>query len=330
MRKVSIVVPLYKSEKFLPKLLDSIIEQTYTNLEIILVDDGSPDKSGEIADAYKKKDNRIIVIHKTNGGCCDARNKGIEVATGYYLMFADGDDWMEPECVQYLVTIAEENGCEMSTTDSIFTTRDREQNGKDVISILDKEKGVASIINTFVIPVGPWNKIYSMEVVRKNNISFSVPWFGEGLYFSVMNAQYSNKIAVGHKKVYNYRLNNPNSGCTVKEVKNGINALKNILYIRDKLVVHGTAINNALNWHIWTNYFNVVDYIYNSSAVSEYKIEFNKAKRELKKYMPLVLKHPLLSLKSKAGIFLKSIFPIAFSKRANHKAKIALKNDKME
>ena len=135
MKNVSIIVPLYKSERYLPKLLNSILEQTYTNLEVILVDDGSPDDSGIIADEYKKKDNRISVIHKQNGGCCEARNAGLDIATGYYLMFADGDDWLEPDCVEYLVKIAEENNCEMSTTDAIFTTRDGViEDGKKLLS----------------------------------------------------------------------------------------------------------------------------------------------------------------------------------------------------
>jgi len=330
MKKVSIVIPLYKSEKYLPKLLDSIINQTYSNLEIILVDDGSPDESGKIADEYKEKDNRIIVIHKENGGCCDARNKGLERATGYYLMFADGDDWMEADCVEYLVRIAEDNRCEMSTTDAIFTTRDREQNIDDTIKVLNKEEAVASIINTFIIPVGPWNKLYTMNIVRNNNITFSVPWFGEGLYFSVMNAQYSNRMAVGHKKVYNYRLNNPNSGCTIKSVQNGINSLHNILYIKKQLSVHSSEINNALNWHIWVNNFNLMGYIYGASAMYEYRDEFVNARFYLKKLMPLVIKHTLLPIKEKVKIVLKSIVPLFFIKRNIIKDKKAFEQDIME
>ena len=232
--------------------------------------------------------------------------------------------------MEYLVRIAEENGCEMATTDAIFTTRDRRQNEVDNIRVLNRNKAVASIINTFIIPVGPWNKLYTMEVVKKNNISFSVPWFGEGLYFSTMNAQFSNKLAVGHRKIYNYRLNNPNSGCTVKEVQNGYNSLNNILYIKEQLVVHDKDIENALNWHIWSNNFNLVNYIYSAGAVDTYKIDYEKSLNEMKRLMPIVLKHNLLPLKHKVSVFLRTLFPILFIKRANIKAKYAFKNDKME
>lgn len=107
MKKVSIIVPVYKSEKYLHKLVDSVLNQTYKNIELILVDDESPDDSGRICDDYARMDKRVTVIHKKNGGCCDARNKGLEVATGEYLMLADGDDWLESDCVEYLVGLME-------------------------------------------------------------------------------------------------------------------------------------------------------------------------------------------------------------------------------
>ena len=90
--KVSIGVPIYRVEKFLSKLIDSLINQTYKNLEIILVDDGSPDGSVKICDEYAKKESRIKVIHKENGGVSSARNKVLEIATGKWLVFVDGDD----------------------------------------------------------------------------------------------------------------------------------------------------------------------------------------------------------------------------------------------
>ena len=94
MAVISVIVPVYKVEKFLDRCINSIIQQTFTNLEIILVDDGSPDRSGEICDEWKMKDKRIRVIHKENGGLSDARNKGLDVATGDYVAFIDSDDFV--------------------------------------------------------------------------------------------------------------------------------------------------------------------------------------------------------------------------------------------
>ena len=92
---ISVIIPIYNVEKYLEKCIQSIINQTYRNLEIILVDDGSTDNSGEIADKYKKIDNRIKVIHKINGGLSDARNKECEIATGEYISFIDSDDYID-------------------------------------------------------------------------------------------------------------------------------------------------------------------------------------------------------------------------------------------
>ena len=92
---VSVIIPVYNVEKYLPKCLDSVINQTYKNLEIILVDDGSPDNSGKICDEYAEKDSRIKVIHKENGGVSSARNVGIKQAKGQYLLFVDSDDYIK-------------------------------------------------------------------------------------------------------------------------------------------------------------------------------------------------------------------------------------------
>ena len=100
---ISVIVPVYKVEKYLEKCIESIIKQTYTNLQIILVDDGSPDNCGKICDEYAKKDSRIEVIHKINGGLSDARNVGINRANGRYIGFVDSDDYVEPDYLEQLL-----------------------------------------------------------------------------------------------------------------------------------------------------------------------------------------------------------------------------------
>jgi glycosyltransferase involved in cell wall biosynthesis len=111
---VSVIVPIYNVEQYLNRCVDSIINQTYKNLEIILVDDGSPDKCGQICDEYALKDSRIVVIHKENGGLSDARNAGIEKATGEYLSFVDSDDWIEPEMIETLYNACISNSVKMA------------------------------------------------------------------------------------------------------------------------------------------------------------------------------------------------------------------------
>src|SRR5690625_4541436 len=102
-QKVSIIVPIYKVEKYIHRCIDSILGQSYANLEIILVNDGSPDNSGVIADMYKESDHRIKVIHKKNGGLSDARNEGMKLITGEYTVFVDSDDWMDKNMIKIMV-----------------------------------------------------------------------------------------------------------------------------------------------------------------------------------------------------------------------------------
>lgn len=100
---VSIIVPVYKVEKFLPKCIESVLNQTYTDFELILVDDGSPDKSPEICDKYAELDKRVVVIHQKNAGVSAARNAGLENAKGEYIGFVDPDDWIAPKMYEQMI-----------------------------------------------------------------------------------------------------------------------------------------------------------------------------------------------------------------------------------
>ena len=107
--QISVLVAIYNVEKFLSQCINSILAQTYTNLEIILVDDGSTDTSGEICDKYATKDSRIKVIHKKNGGLVSARNAGLDAASGKYIGFVDGDDWIEPQTYQTALELLQQH-----------------------------------------------------------------------------------------------------------------------------------------------------------------------------------------------------------------------------
>ncbi len=111
---ISVIVPVYKAEAYLKKCINSIINQTYKNLEIILVDDGSPDKCGEICDEFAKQDSRIRVIHKQNGGQSSARNAALDIMSGDYVGFVDSDDWIEPNMYEHLYNLIAENNAQIS------------------------------------------------------------------------------------------------------------------------------------------------------------------------------------------------------------------------
>ena len=112
---ISVIIPVYNVEDYLRKCVDSVLAQTYENLEIILVDDGSPDNCGAICDEYKEKDDRIVVIHKPNGGLSDARNAGLDIANGDYIGFVDSDDFIEKDMFEYLYSILIDNKADISS-----------------------------------------------------------------------------------------------------------------------------------------------------------------------------------------------------------------------
>ncbi|WP_051688387.1 glycosyltransferase [Butyrivibrio sp. AE2032] len=162
---ISVIVPIYKVEEYLPSCLDSICSQTYKNLEIVLVDDGSPDKCGDICDRYAESDPRIKVIHRANGGLSAARNTGIAVATGEYIGFVDSDDRIEPDMYQKLIAAAVSEDADLAACGRMDAYADvsvpiRIEAGiykdRDILkAMLDDKLGEGTV----------WNKIYRREYV---------------------------------------------------------------------------------------------------------------------------------------------------------------------
>ena len=136
MPELSIIVPVYKVEKYLPRCIDSILAQTFGDFELVLIDDGSPDGCGRICDEYARKDKRIVVIHQKNMGVSAARNAGLDIAHGRYIGFVDSDDWIEPQMYEVMMDAIRENGADMAVCgvryadeDGKFTRADRLSEG---------------------------------------------------------------------------------------------------------------------------------------------------------------------------------------------------------
>lgn len=191
---VSVIVPVYNVEKYLCQCVDSILTQTYRNLEVILVDDGSPDSCPDICDNYALQDNRVKVIHKVNGGSSDARNVGLEATCGEYVMFMDSDDyWSGPTVVDELICEFENKGKDWDFL--MFNLKNYYQRaGKMVESQLypeftpdlKKEEKIISLISCALFPMSPWSKLIRRDFLIQNNIRFikgiigeDTPWFFE-------------------------------------------------------------------------------------------------------------------------------------------------------
>ena len=123
MPTISVIVPVYKVEPYIRKCVDSILGQTFSDIQVILVDDGSPDQCGKICDEYAKQDNRVEVIHKENGGLSDARNAGIPYAKGEYIIFLDSDDYIENDMFEYMYTRIKDSGAVYGTVCRLLWSR---------------------------------------------------------------------------------------------------------------------------------------------------------------------------------------------------------------
>lgn len=168
---ISVIVPIYKVEPYLRRCIDSIVNQTYTNLEIILVDDGSPDGCPAICDEYAAKDNRIVVIHKENGGLSDARNAGLDICKGEYITFVDSDDWIADCFIEVLASSIQDTNAEISicnyirTSNSYSATIKANEVNKKVLSSTEAVKKLWS--KDKIAFVTAWGKIYKNNLWNK-------------------------------------------------------------------------------------------------------------------------------------------------------------------
>jgi glycosyltransferase involved in cell wall biosynthesis len=171
-QKVSIVVPIYKVEKYLRRCLDSILSQTYFNIELILVDDGSPDNCGRIADEYAIKDRRIKVFHKQNGGLSDARNHGMGYVTGEFTVFVDSDDWLSPKMIEEMVNksfIYDADIVQAAfyyTYDDCLLLENRYNSKDDPPVVLDNRSLMSELVKNNRVKNFAWGKLYRTAIIR--------------------------------------------------------------------------------------------------------------------------------------------------------------------
>lgn len=202
---ISIVVPIYNVEKYLKKCVDSIINQTYKNLEIILVDDGSPDNCSKICDEYARQDSRIKVIHKENGGLSEARNAGMKIATGEYISFIDSDDWIKSEMIEDMYNRMIEDKSDLASSGVLWV----DENGVEIRNatvsencVLNTEQALSELINDGKLKQHVWNKLYKTDLIK--NIPFDKGKYHEDVFWSYQVIGKAEKISVEKNSYYYY------------------------------------------------------------------------------------------------------------------------------
>ena len=203
MSTVSIIVPVYKVEDYIRECIDSILAQTYPYFELILVDDGSPDNCGRICDDYAKGDNRIKVVHKVNGGISSARNAGLEVAKGEWIMHVDGDDWIEPDMIESLIEAAQITGADMVIGDFVKYGPSAGYNKLPTWSS-DKKKSMTNYIAYVMTTI--WGSIAKRSLYADHSLkSPDGISYCEDFHLIVRLCHFANKIVNVHRPFYHYR-----------------------------------------------------------------------------------------------------------------------------
>jgi glycosyltransferase involved in cell wall biosynthesis len=205
---VSVIVPIYKVEKYIHRCIESILHQTYAHLDIILVNDGSPDRCGEIADEYERQDSRIRVIHKENGGLSDARNAGMRTALGEYTVFLDSDDWLEPTMIEELLRCSHVHQADLVQSafyyahddKLLFDSKNYSDDGSTLL--LSNQEAIYELIKNDKVKNFAWGKLYRTELIK--DIPFKKGVLFEDVFWAHQVMKRVKTFVLLHKPLCHY------------------------------------------------------------------------------------------------------------------------------
>lgn len=237
--RISVIVPVYNVEKYLNRCMDSLLAQTYHNLQIILVDDGSQDGSGAICDEYATLDSRIRVIHKENGGLSSARNAGLKIADGEYIGYVDSDDWIEPDMYYLMIQAIKDNNAQLAACRYKQVTPDGViDNGSPDIISLSRDELLDIYVNEhpkYVIYNSVWSKLYSRELVE--DLQFPEGKNSEDIIYTTKAFCRLDRAVYIDKGLYNYVTGRPDS--IMNDSKSGKRCLEDeIPFLREQIQIY--------------------------------------------------------------------------------------------
>lgn len=305
---ISIIVPVYNVEKYLHQCIDSILAQTFTNFELILVVDGSPDKSGEICDRYAKLDNRIKVIYKENGGVSSARNIGLEAAKGQYIGFVDGDDFIHHEMYQTLYYHAVKNSSDIVLCDYQKIRENeaplKKRKTENSIQHFSNLQALSQLYNNepakSAIWVYPWNKIYKRSLFQglryKNGRIYEDEFLAHILLYNSQNITYVNEILY-----YYFQRTDSYIGS-----KFSLKKFDRVYALKERVEFFKTIKQEDLYNQALKHFMDVFFWYYLKAQTDLGNInkELKMLKRTLNKSLIPLLKNPLIGWKQKIFLIL--------------------------
>lgn len=292
---VSIIIGIYNGEKYIGQCIESVLNQDYGELDIILINDGSTDASGEILDEFARQDSRIRVIHQENSGVSNSRNNALQIAKGEYICIIDQDDVLSPDYVSYFLKMCQDHDAEIALTPSVdlFWGSINEYSIKDDIQVWTGERVAVEMLYHKIV-IAPWNKMISRRLIQENGLKFNPDFFcGEGFAFSVECYQRAEKIAIGKRKVYHYRVGDPESGASkfrVETIHSSINAQQ---YICDTFVQITPALEKAWNFSNWHTHCDCLNIMVGCGVVNKYPELYAMLKKVCRKRALCALNAPV-------------------------------------
>ena len=315
MEKVSIVVPVYNVEDCLSYCVDSLRQQTYKNIEIILVDDGSTDSSGEICDQYAQEDERIKVLHIDNGGQSRARNIGVQASSSDWIMFLDSDDYYDLKAVEYLVALRDKYAVDLVVTSIVEVRNYQTELNTHDISLgnsekLDRYTGLVRMFYGNSVGTHPGGKLYKKEILLQ--YPYPEGMIYEDLAMAYEHIHYCAKIAVGYRSVYKYyrRMGSTVNSKYSERLLNFYKAMEwNRSYI-ERDYPNDKEMRRALNVRYVFNGLHVVHAMLSSGMYRE----INKIRKEYKQYFQDVMLNPDVTGKNKLKYLMLLVSPKLYEK----------------
>lgn len=312
--KVSIIVPIYNAEKYLEKCLESILKQTYINIELILINDGSTDNSDKICERYRKIDNRIKYFEQNNQGVSSARNKGMKESTGDFLIFVDADDYIEPNMIELLYTNAKENRCEIVICNYNIVNANKIIQKEYLInsSIITSEEFIKYMLSEEYYQGYLWNKLIDKRIISNYRFDKDISIMEDLLFLLELSPKINKVYILKDEYLYYYVQHNSSAlhKKNIQKITNSLMAYEKILdYINQNNLI---LLDDNYYYYVWNYVYSFID-IYAYLKMNKRLSEEHKKKRKkcIKKMLKKALKRKVSKIK-KFKLIVYFYFPMLY------------------